>query len=246
MVRWTTSTPARACGALGCVEAEWLCGKDGRRASSMGRVTDAGSELAAVLWSGSEQDGSRGDRDLGVRAQGHWGRRGRSDGEAIGMGHVVQMEPRVDDALEARQRDHENESDRERAPPHDDEHQQGKYARREGERRRRRVVREDGAVGGYPLRTRVRAADGRVPRMRPSGAGQGGKQERHAHDNDQPGPPADGRDLILLQALRTTPPLLHHARHPSLTAAPARAHLLPALAVLAPVPAGCARAPIAR
>ena len=113
----------------------------------MGRVTDAGSELAAVLWSGSEQDGGRGGRDLGVRAQGR-GRRRCSDGEAVGMGQVVQMERGVEDALGARHRDHEHQCEGERALPHDDERQQGKRAGREGERRRRRVVREEGAIGG--------------------------------------------------------------------------------------------------
>ena len=62
------------------------------------------------------------------------------------MRQVVQMERGVEDALEARHRDHERECERERALPHDDERQQGKRARREGERRRRRVVREDGAI----------------------------------------------------------------------------------------------------
>jgi hypothetical protein len=121
------------------------------------------------------------------------------------MRHVVQMERGVEDSLEARHRDHENESERERAPPHDDERQQGKRAGREGERRRRRVVREDAVIGGGPLGARLRAAGRRVPRVRPGGAGQGGKQERHAHDNDQPGSPAHGRDLILLHVRRTRP-----------------------------------------
>ena len=202
----------RSAGAehSGCAEAERLRGEDGRRASLMGRVTDAGSELVAVIRSGSEQDGGRGGRDFSVRTQCGGCRRGRSDGETVGMRHVVQMERGVEDALEARHRDHENESERERAPPHDDERQQCERARREGERWRRRVVREDGAIGGVggriragkrPRGTRVRAAGRWVPRVRPGGAGQGGKQKRHAHDNDQPGSPAHGRDLILLPVL---------------------------------------------
>src|SRR5688500_10293970 len=119
MVRWTTSTPVRACGnAWRCAEADWLCGEEGgRRASSVGRVTDAGPELPAALWSGSEQDGGRGGRELGVRAQRRGGRRGRSDGETVGMGHVVQMERGVEDALEAGHRHHEHECEGERAPP---------------------------------------------------------------------------------------------------------------------------------
>ena len=78
-----------------------------------------------------------GVRAAGISASGlgavERGRR-RSDGEAVGMRHVVQMERGVEDALEARHRDHEHECERERALPHDDERQQGKRARREGER----------------------------------------------------------------------------------------------------------------
>jgi hypothetical protein len=40
------------------------------------------------------------------------------------MRHVVQMERGVEDALEARDRDHEHQCERERAPPHDDRRQQ--------------------------------------------------------------------------------------------------------------------------
>ena len=125
------------------------------------------------------------------------------------MRHVVQMERGVEDALESRRREHEHESERERAPTHDDERQQGERARREGERRRRRVVRDDGPLRGRGLTGAPRSAlapgpaGHGVPRVRPGSAGQGGKQERHAHDNDQPGPPAHGRDLILLHVLRT-------------------------------------------
>ena len=182
-----------------------LCGEGGRRASSVGRVTDAGSELTAVLRSGSEQDAGRGGGDLGLWAQGRGRRRGCSDGETVGMGHVVQMERGVEDALEAGHRHHEHECEGERAPPYDDERQQSKRARREGERWRRRVVGEDRAIGGHRLGTRARGDGRRVPRVRRDGAGQGGKQERHAHDNDPPGPPARGRDLILLHVLRTRP-----------------------------------------
>ena len=68
------------------------------------------------------------------------------------MRHVVQMERGVEDALEARHRHHEHECEGERAPPHDDERQQGKRACRKGERRRRArggaLLREDGAIGG--------------------------------------------------------------------------------------------------
>ena len=227
--------------------------REGRgRASPMGRVTDAGSELAAVLWSGSEQDGGRGGWDLGVRAQGRGRRRGRSDGEAVGMRHVVQMERGVEDALGARHRDHEHESERERAPPHDDERQQGKRARREGERRGRRVVREDGAIGGagWTEGATTRWGRGRGPVAGCHGCAQAAPGRGASRSATHTTTTSPGRRLTgAISSSRRYGPhrlSLHHARHPSLTAAPARAHLLRALAALVPVPARRARAPIAR
>ena len=99
----------------------------------MGRVTDAGSEPAATLRSGSEQDRGRSGRDFNVRAQARGCRRGRSDGEVIGMRHMAQMERGVEGPLEAQNGDHDNQCEGESAPPPDGVREQDEGAHREGE-----------------------------------------------------------------------------------------------------------------
>ena len=197
-----------------------LGGRGWRSAPWIGPVVDSDSELIRVRRGGTEQETRRRGRDLWIiRSRGLSDR--CPDREAVPVRHVVQVECSVQHALESRHREHEGETEGQRAPPPDDGRQQNERARGKGERWGSAMGLGNGEIRGRRRRLpalrfammrpvqagvqgRVGSGDRPVPGVSPGERRRAREHEPNAHHDDQPEPPAHGRDPILTVVLRAS------------------------------------------